>query len=122
MRPQLFEHGQGVVVQLEVLCALPGVRHLLRACVRLADAAHADDDSFGEEHPDLLVVVELRSTLERRDRAAARVVIPRGIEFEPEPLAEPAVALGPEVRSGLRDREVDVENDCAQRFGHRCQR
>jgi hypothetical protein len=35
-RPQLVEHRQRVLVQLEVLGALPGARHLDRAGVRVA--------------------------------------------------------------------------------------
>ncbi len=68
----------------------------------------------GEEHPDLLVVVELGMPLQRRERGAPRFVVARRVELEPVALAEAAVALGPEVGAGPGDREVDVEDDCSQ--------
>jgi hypothetical protein len=40
--------------------------------------------------------------------------VPRRVERQSEALAEPTVALRPEIGSRLRDREVDVEDNCAQ--------
>ena len=111
---QRLERRQHVVEELEVVGVLPGARHLGGAGVRVADPAHALDDPLGEEDPDLLVVVELRVPLERRERGAARLVVARRVELEAVPRAEPPVALGPEVGPRLRDREVDVEDNGAQ--------
>src|SRR5438105_15651381 len=93
----------------------PCLRHLDGAVVgRVRIAAHAADDPLRERDPDLLVVVELRMTLERRDRGLARLLVARGVEYEPMPLAEPPIALGTELRSRPREREVDVEEDGLQ--------
>jgi hypothetical protein len=100
-----------------VLGALPGARLLDGAVVgTVRVAAHTADDPLGEQHPDLLVVVELGVPLERLDGGHARIGVPRGIELEPEPPSHPLVPLGPEVRPGHDEREVDVEEDCAE--GH----
>ncbi len=50
---------------------LPGTRHLDRRGVGVADPAHPLDDPLGEQHPELLVVVELRMALEARERRRA---------------------------------------------------
>ena len=68
----------------------------------------------GEEDPDLLVVLELRVALERRERVATRFVVAGRIELEAVPPAEPLIPLRAEVRPRLRDREVDVEDNGAQ--------
>ena len=96
---------------------LPGPRHLDRAAVRVAVAAHALDDALCEAHPDLLVVVELGVAMEVGERRPARVVVPGRVELEAVPRAEAAVALGPEVGARPGDREVDVEDDGAE-VGH----
>src|SRR5262249_42427943 len=74
-------------------------------------AAHASDDLLREEHPDLLVVVELRVPFQRPDCAGARLAVALGVELEIEALAEAPIALGPEVRARLGDREVDLAED-----------
>ena len=76
--------------------------------------AHADDHALGEEHPDLLVVVELGMPLHLRERRRPRLLVPRGVEVEPVPQPERAVPVRPEVGPGLREREVDVEDDGAK--------
>ena len=52
--------------------------------------------------------------LERRERGPARLVVAGGIELEAVRSAEPLVPLRAEVGPGLRDREVDVEDNGAQ--------
>ena len=64
-------------------------------------AAHPADDPLGEGEPELLVVAELRVTLERVDRGGAGLRVPRRVEVEPVALAQPPVALGPEIGPGL---------------------
>ena len=115
---EVVEHRQRVLEELEVVGALPGACHLEGARIRVAGAAHALDDPLGEEHPDLLVVVELRVPLQRRDRVAARLLVAVRLELEAEPRAEPAVTLGPEVGARLREREVHVEDDGLDHSSH----
>ena len=110
---QPIEHGQCVVVELEVRGVGPPALHLDGGLVRVADAAHAANDPLGEEHPDLLVVVELRVALHLRERRRAGFVVPRRVELEPVPAAELAVALGPQVGPGPGQGEIDVEDDGA---------
>src|SRR6476661_6471283 len=93
---------------------LPGAGHLGRAGVGVADAAHPFDDPLREEDPDLLVVLELRMALERRERGPARLVVATGIELEAVLPAEALIPLRTEVGPRLRDREVDVEDNGAQ--------
>src|SRR3954454_23232161 len=112
---QIVEHRQRVLEELEVVGALPRAGHLERAGVRVAGAAHPLDDPLREQDPDLLVVVELRVALQRRDRIASRLLVAFGDEVEAETRAEPAVALGAEIGSRLRESEVDVEDDRLQR-------
>src|SRR5437764_878275 len=117
-RAQIVEHRQRVLEELEVVGALPGARHLHRARIRVAGAAQALDDPLREEHPHLLVVVELRVALQRRDRVPAGLVVAVRGEVEAEVRPEPAIALGPEVRARLREREVDVEDDGLDHSSH----
>ena len=91
---------------------LPGSRHLDRALVRaLRVTAHPADDPLGEEHPDLLVVIELRMAFDRLDRSRASLRVSLRIELEPEAAPERLVSLRSEVRPRLDQREVDVEED-----------
>src|ERR671934_87858 len=54
--PAGLEHGQRVLVQLEVRRVQPALRHLDGALVRrVRVAAHPADDLLGEYDPDLLV-------------------------------------------------------------------
>ena len=109
---QLGEHGQRVLVELEVGRAEPAVgdrpRDLLGARAVTAHAAH---DVRREPHPDLLVVLELRVVLEVFDRRRAGLRVELGVERQAVARAGLAVALGPEERAGLGEREVDVEED-----------
>src|SRR6266480_4033266 len=115
VRAQLRERRQDVLEDLEVVRVLPGPGHLDCAFVgALGSAAHAPNDLLGEQHPDLLVVVELRMPLERRDGVRASLAVALRVELEPEALAEPTVALRPEIRTWLGNREVDVEENGAQ--------
>ena len=91
LKPRAAEHverREHVVEEVEVVRVLPGARHLDRAAVRVADAAHALDDALCEAHPDLLVVVELGMAMEVGERRPARVVVPGRVELEAVPLAE----------------------------------
>ena len=94
---QRVEHGQRVVVQLEVVRVRPRTLHLDGRAVRVARPAHPLDDPLGEEHPDLLVVVELGMTLQRRERRAPSLVVARRVELEPVALPETHVPLRAEV-------------------------
>ena len=53
--------------------------------------------------------------LERPERGTPRVFVAGRVERQAVALAEPLVALRAEVGTGLRDREVDVED---HRFQH----
>ena len=75
----------------------------------LAVAAHAADDVLREQHPQLLVVLELRVPPQVVQRRQPRLLVAAGIEAEAVPLAEPPVPLRPELRPRSRQREVDVE-------------
>src|SRR5262249_16292562 len=108
------EHGRRVVVELEVHRLRPAALHLDGGGVRVALAAHAADDPLREEHPDLLVVIDLRVTLDLGERRRPRGLVARRVEVEPVPPAELAVAVRAEVRPRTGDREVDVEDDRAQ--------
>ena len=120
---QLGQHRQRVLEELEVLGMLPGARHLERALVRrVGVAAHAADDPLGEGNPDLLVVLELGMALDPLDRLLACLRVARRVELEPEPRAEPLVALRPKLRPGAGDREVDVEENRAERHAGAGQR
>ena len=66
---QRVERRERVVVELEVVRVLPGALHLDGRRVRVAAPAHPLDDPLGEEHPDLLVVVELRVPLQAVEAA-----------------------------------------------------
>ena len=75
-----LEHGQRVLVQLEVLRVLPSLRHLDRAVVRTVGVtAHPADDPLGERDPDLLVVAEVRMLVEPLHGLRAGIPVERGI-------------------------------------------
>ena len=100
-RPRsVVEHGQRVVVELEVRRVRPASLHLDRGRVRVPRAAHADDDPLGEQHPDLLVVVELGMPLHLRERGGARLLVAAWVEVEPVAEPERAVAVRAEVGPG----------------------
>ena len=112
---QLLQHRQRVLVELEVLRMLPGLRHRDSALVgRVRTAAHPADDPLRERDPDLLVVLELRVAPDALDGPLACLAVARRVELEAEALAQPLVALGTELRAGLCDREIDVEENCLQ--------
>ena len=112
VRTELCEDRQRVLEELEVRRLLPTARHLDRALVgAVGVAAHAANDPLSEEHPDLLVVVELRVPLDRLDRGGARLRVSRGVELEPEPPSEQLIAVRAQVGPRLDEREVDVEED-----------
>ena len=114
---QRVEHRQRVVVELEVHRLRPAPLHLDGGGVGVAGAAHADDDPLGEQHPDLLVVVELGMPFHLGEGLDARLVVAGGVEVEAVAEPERAVAVGAEVRAGPGDREIDVEDDCPQHAG-----
>jgi len=79
--PQLVEHGHDVLVELEVLVALPPARELHGHDVRhRLRAPHADDDPLGERDPDLFVVLELRVPRQIDERSVSCVLVPRRLE------------------------------------------
>ncbi len=96
----------------------PGTFHLDGSRVGVAGAAHALDDPLREEHPDLLVVVELRMALQRRERGSPGGVVPTRIELEAVPPSEAHVPLGPEVGARPGDREIHVEHDGTKSSSH----
>src|SRR5215211_1785197 len=112
---QELEDGNRVVEQLEVLRVLPRPHHFGGTGVGVSVPAHSFDDPLREEDPDLLVVVELGVALQLGQRVPPSLVVPRGVELEREAPPEAAVALGTEIRPGLHEREVDVEDDGTQR-------
>ena len=121
VRAELVEGGQDVFEELEVVRMLPGARHLDRTLVgALGVAAHAADDLLREENPDLLVVVELRVAFEGRDCVRTGLAVALWVELEPETLPESPVALRPEIGPRLGDREVDVEENGAERHHSAC--
>ena len=112
---QLVQHGQRVLVQREVLVALPLAHHVRRTrpCPGRV-TAHPQDDLLGEGDPDLLVVHELVVALQRLDRSRTRLVVAIRVEHEAVALADSAVSLGPELRPGSKQREVDIEENCSK--------
>ena len=73
--------------------------------------AHAAHDVLREADPDLLVVLELGMVLEVLDRRRPRRLVAVGDEGQPVARPGGAVALRPEQRARLGQREVDVEED-----------
>ena len=114
-RAEVAEHRQRVFVQREVLVPLPLPHHVdrARACAGRV-RAHAEHDLLGERDPDLLVVHEVALAAELLDRGRAGVGVAAGIEREPVPFPHAPVPLGPELRPGPEQREVDVEENRAQ--------
>ena len=109
------EHVRHVVVELEVLVPLPGARDLDGAGVRrVCVPAHAAHDPLGEAEPDLVVVLELGVAAEIDESGVAGRLVAARLEPEPVALAGADVALRPELRPRPREREVDVEEDCAE--------
>ena len=74
-------------------------------------AAHPADDVLREADPDLLVVLELGMVLEVLDRGRPCRLVAVGVERQPVARTGGAVALGPEQRPRLGQREVDVEEN-----------
>jgi hypothetical protein len=112
LEPEVRQHGERVLVEIEVRRVEPpgrdGFRH--RADAR-APAAHPPDDVLREADPDLLVVLELGVVAEVLDRRGSRLGVEGGIERQPVPLPGRPVALGAQQGAGLREGEVDVEED-----------
>ena len=113
-RRELFERWPGIVVELEMRRVRPAALHLDSGRIGVADTAHPLDDPLGEQHPDLVVVVELGVTLELLERAAARLLVARDVERQAVAEPELPVAGGAEVRPGPREGEVNVEDDRAE--------
>jgi hypothetical protein len=113
--PQLFEHWQDVLEELEVLRHAPAFLDLRRALARdCLGAAHADEDLLGEAVPDRLVVQQLRMPLEVDDRRLARIVVAARVESDAVPRGDTRVAIRGELGPGTAEREVDVEENGAQ--------
>ena len=113
--PQLFQHRQDVLEQLEVLRHAPAFLDLGRAVAseRLG-TAHTDEDLLGEAVPDRLVVQQLRMTFEVEDRGLARIVVAARVERDPVARSNARVAIRGELGPGTAEGEVDVEEDGAQ--------
>ena len=113
--PQLVEHGEGVLVEGEVLVPLPLAHHVHCARPRsVGPAPHPAHDVLRERDPHLLVVHEIASPLQLLDRSEPRPVVPPRIEHKPVPLPKPPVPLGPQLRPRPKQGEVDVEKNRAQ--------
>jgi hypothetical protein len=56
-------------------------------------------------------VVELGVSLDRLDRGRACFGVALRLELEVEASTQQLIALGPEIGTRLREREVDVEED-----------
>ena len=96
---QRRERLRHVVVDVEVLVALPAARDLDGACVRRVGlAAHAADDPLGEAEPDLVVVLELGMAVEIDERRVAGSLIAGRIEAEAVARAGADVAFRAELR------------------------
>jgi hypothetical protein len=103
---------------------LPAARDVDRDCAHVvALAAHPAHDVLREADPDLLVVVELWMVLEVQDGSGPRLCVARRVELETVVDTRRPVALRPQQRAGLGEREVDVEENGAQArhtwVGHR---
>ena len=114
MFPHRRQRRQRIVVQLEMNRMRPAPLHLHRCRIGVAPAAHPQDDPLGEEHPDLLVVIQLRMPLHLRERSRARLVVPGRLEVEPVSEPERPVSVRSEVRPRPCEGEVDVEDGRAQ--------
>ena len=80
-------------------------------------AAHATDDVLGERDPDLLVVLELGVHAQVGERRDPRGLVALRVEAEPVRVPHPPVRLGPELRPGPGEGEIDVEQDGSQHDG-----
>src|SRR5690242_13759706 len=112
---QLVQHGNDVVVQLEVLVPLPAARDLDRALVRGGRlSSHAANDPLREREPDLVVVLEVGMAFERGQRRLPSLLVTGRVEREPVSRSGAHVSLRPELGPGTGEREVDVEEDRSQ--------
>ena len=113
--PERLEHGDRVVVEVEVGVDLPAADDLDGAGARaVGSAAHATDDVLGERDPDLLVVLELGVHPQVGEGRDPRLLVALRVEAEPVRVPHPPVRIGPELRPGPREGEVDVEQDGPQ--------
>src|SRR6185312_9785134 len=76
---------------------------------RVLGPAHPAHDPLGETEPDLVVVLELGMASQIDERRVASLLVASRLEPEPVALAGADVRLGPELRTGPSEREVDVE-------------
>jgi len=107
---QFGHHRQRVVVEVEVGRLLPEPSHPggeVAGEIRLA--AHPTEDAFRQRGPQLVVVSKLRIRLRALDRRRPCLLIAGGVE--PVLASDPLVAVGSEVWSRLREREVHVEKN-----------
>ena len=76
-----IEHGDGVVVEVEVGVDLPATDDLDGAGARaVGSAAHATNDVLGERDPDLLVVLELGVHPQVGEGRDPRLLVPLRVE------------------------------------------
>src|SRR5438552_3606487 len=74
----------------------------------LIPSARAPSMSSTYESPTMTAARGVRRLLDRRETGR---LVPAGVEHQPVPRPDPPVALGPELRPGPEEREVDVEQD-----------
>ena len=99
--PERLEHGDRIVVEVEVGVDLPAADDLDGARARAVGvAAHAADDVLGERDPDLLVVHELGVHPQVGERREPRGLVAFGVEAEP--VARPPRAGTPRARAPAR--------------------
>ena len=109
---QLVEHRKRVLVEREVLVALPLPHHVHRARSGASRvASHPEHDLLRERDPDLLVVNEITLARQRLDRIDPCLRVALRVEDETVAFANSPVPLRPELRSRSKEREVDVEED-----------
>ena len=115
MSAKLVEDGEDVLVEREVLVPLPLAHHVGRALPgAFRVSTHATDDLLRERDPDLVVVHEAPFGLQLLDGSGACFLVTRRVEREPVTLADAPIPLRPELRPWPKEREIDVEENCAE--------
>jgi hypothetical protein len=110
LAPELRQDRRHVVEEVEIVGVLPRPGHLDGALVGSARVtAHPSNDPLSEGDPDLLVMAEVRMLPQPFDRFRAGFLVERRVELEPETAAEALIALRSKIGTGLRQREVEVE-------------
>src|SRR5678815_2436137 len=115
---QLPQHGLDIVVEKEVLVLRPLVVDLPRAVGDgWTGSTHLLDDAAGIADEDITVVNRLLRLVQDRRGGTNRVAEARFVNRYPVSRAEARVALTLKRGTGIDQREIDVEEDCADRLG-----